>query len=980
MEFNRGRLELLDRHYGEHPIDESHGDVPPPGADASQRSDEQPSHSTGHLSNLRIERGNATGRTAPAAPRTARLGGSARFEPSSYRHDEGIQSTHHGSHAWHMDSAPPGDIPIHEITDTQPDASVTHHDSSPPGAGSVDPSRRASTSEVPRVPAEARPGPSQSIRIAGRLGGRITRFDYAQFLCAVRAWGTGQSREVAAREASMRGNTLRTYLDDNGLTNKGEAYLQTLSPTQQSEVRAAIAQRPASGHVGMDSSLGRSLGIIGSSSRTAQPASHPPIAEEAPVERERERSGRCWSADAGASSAAVEEGGIPPSLPAHYREIMSVLPGYERNVPLPDLQKQIDAMGATFQLGTYFSQLGTYHKTGMRFRNQLPLPARDRLNAALRRRASLRQSIPSRYDEIMGGDFLHNLALGMRLQDLTRRGHDFVNQWFRADGSLQPQGQSFRDSLGVVADRARFNAACAQRQTLAAAFKRIGRNGFTTIAKSLAKAGAHGRVKDAAEQAGVDVDDIRLFLTDDGLTPAGDMWVPQIVSRVRTTVQTALGRWIERRRQQGTVQPPESAAPSALLRLNRSPMKEGQPRAGTYRDAKRTRRSSQGENAAQPRARTNPARAEAPATSATPAQTLIDGGFVKASSAFLRPEASIADVAASAGIGEEALCAFLTENGLTDEGSELLRRCNLTTQAAVCWNVQLGLNRRAEARDHAAQPASPMRTASSVQPASPASTEQTSTESPRFSGLPSSQWSGWGYDTSTPVQEGMGPPAYPQPAYPSTPDWEVTGSPGPALSADSSLLGSHFSQWPTDLNTHGEEVMGPPAYPQPAYPSTPSWEVTGSPGPALSADSSLLGSQFSHWPSYPDTPGQDVMGPPGSAQPAYPSTPSWNVTGSPGPALSADSSLLGSHFSQWPTDLNTHGQEVIGPPACPQLAYPSTPSWEVAGSPGPALVQTPPSSARISHSGRPLRGHRVRMSWARQDRHCLPTPIPPSAI
>jgi len=411
MEFNRGRLELLDRHYGEHPIDESHGDVHAPGADASHSRDEQPSHSTGHLSNLRIERGNATGRTAPAAPRTARLGGSARFEPSSYRHDEGIQSTHHGSHAWHMDSAPPGDIPIHEITDTQPDASVTHHDSSPPGAGSVDPSRRASTSEVPRVPAEARPGPSQSIRIAGRLGGRITRFDYAQFLCAVRAWGTGQSREVAAREASMRGNTLRTYLDDNGLTNKGEAYLQTLSPTQQSEVRAAIAQRPASGHVGMDSSLGRSLGIIGSSSRTAQPASHPPIAEEAPVERERERSGRCWSADAGASSAAVEEGGIPPSLPAHYREIMSVLPGYERNVPLPDLQKQIDAMGATFQLGTYFSQLGTYHKTGMRFRNQLPLPARDRLNAALRRRASLRQSIPSRYDEIMGGTSSTTLRL-----------------------------------------------------------------------------------------------------------------------------------------------------------------------------------------------------------------------------------------------------------------------------------------------------------------------------------------------------------------------------------------------------------------------------------------------------------------------------------------------------------------------------------------------------------------------------------------
>ena len=316
--------------------------------------------------------------------------------------------------------------------------------------------------------------------------------------------------------------------------------------------------------------------------------------------------------------------------------------------------------------------------------------------------------------------------------------------------------------------------------------------------------------------------------------------------------------------------------PTASRRPDGSADKEAQHRAGVYRGGQRTRRSGQSENAAQPRARTNPARAEAPATSATPEQTLINGGFVKASTAFLQPNASMADVAASAGVSEEALRVFLTEDGITPKGSELLSQCNLTAQAAVCWNVHLGTSRRAEARAHAAQPASPVRTASPVQPASPTSTEQTPTESPRLSGLPGSQWSGW--DESTPVRDVMGPPAYPPPADPSTPNWEVVGSPGPALSADSSLLGSQ--QWPTDLNTHGQEVMWPPAYMQPAYP-----------------------------------------------QPAYPSTPHWEVTGSPGPALSADSSLLGSQ--QWPTDLNTHGQEVMWPPAYmqpayPQPAYPST--------------------------------------------------------
>ena len=460
MEFNRWGRELLDRHYGAQPIDESHGDVPPPGADASETRDEQSSHLMEHLSDLRTRRGNATGQTAPAVPRTARPGGSPRFEPS-----------------------------------------------------------------IPRVSAEARPGPSQSMQMTSRHGGRITRFEYAQFLSAVRAWGTGQSREVAAQGASMRGNTLRAYLDDNGLTNKGESYLQELSPTQQSEVRAAIAQRSASGR-----------GAIG--------------------------------------------GAFSSSLPAHYTEIMSTLPSYAQGVPLRELQKQIDATDARLQLGACFSPSGT--------------------------------------------------------------------------------------------------------------------------------------------------------------------------------------------------------------RPTRSANEQSHHRAGAYRGAQRTLRSGQGETTVRPQARRNSVKAEAPSTSAAPVQTLIDdgsvektlvsGGFVNASNAFLRANASMAAVAGSAGVGEEALRAFLTVDGLTRKGAELLSRCDVSTQAAVLWNVQQGLNRRDEARGHAAQP-----------------------------------------------------------TYPGMSNWELTGSPEPALSADSSLIGSRIAQWPAppgtpsqdvmgplgiDLNAEPEEVTGPEAFAQPAASDT----------------------------------------------------------------------------------------------------------------------------------------------------------------
>ena len=365
----------------------------------------------------------------------------------------------------------------------------------------------------------------------------------------------------------------------------------------------------------------------------------------------------------------------------------------------------------------------------------------------------------------------------------------------------------------------------------------------------------------------------------------------------------------------------------SLLSASRRPdISAGQLRrrgtdAGTT--SRRSARSGNSDAAAQPRARTGNDNAARPrpttsgnraaSTSADPVQTLIDGGFVRASNAFLRPEASMADVAAAAQISERALSTFLTEQGVTREGLELLHRCDLSTQAAVLWNVGQGTTRRAEANSNAAQPASPEQPASPIQP-----------ESPRLFGLPSAQWSGAAMNPATPGHEVTGPQGYPWPTHPSTPSWEVAGSAGPAMSADSSLLGSHFSQWPGHRGAPGQEVMGPPGRPLPADPSTPSWEVAGSAGPSMSADSSLLGSHFSHWPGHAGTPGQEVMGPPGHPLPAYPNTPSWEVAGSAGPAMPADSSLLGSHFSHWPDHPGTPGQEVMGPPGSPLPADSNT--------------------------------------------------------
>ena len=356
----------------------------------------------------------------------------------------------------------------------------------------------------------------------------------------------------------------------------------------------------------------------------------------------------------------------------------------------------------------------------------------------------------------------------------------------------------------------------------------------------------------------------------------------------------------------GMLQPFQDALalPTASRRPSLSALKYAHARRSRHPENATQPPSQPGsDRAAQPRARTAGAR---PASiNATPSQTLMSGGFVKASTAFLRPNATMGDVAAAAGLSEDALRTFLMETGLTQKGLDLVGRCDQSTQAAVLWNVHLGTTRRAEADNDAVQPTSPARSEDQV-----VSSPHAQPESPDFSGLPDSQWSGWARDTGTPYQEVMGPPGTQLPIHPSTPSWEVAGSPGPALSADSSLLGSHFPHWPSYPDTHGQEVMGPPGTQLPVHPSTPSWEVTGSPGPALSADSSLLGSHLSHWPAYPATPGQEIMGPPGSPLPADSNTTFGNLS-SIGP--------YGYHAAS-PLDLNADPDEVAGPEAPAQPA------------------------------------------------------------
>ncbi|ARU24601.1 diaminopimelate decarboxylase (plasmid) [Ralstonia solanacearum] len=204
------------------------------------------------------------------------------------------------------------------------------------------------------------------------------------------------------------------------------------------------------------------------------------------------------------------------------------------------------------------------------------------------------------------------------------------------------------------------------------------------------------------------------------------------------------------------------------------------------------------------------------------AQQLTSGGLMKVSSAFLQAHLDLATIAKQAGMREEELRPYFNESGLTEAGSTLLAQCDLSTQAAVLWNVQAGLtNRAASERGDIAHPQHSQSPQSSI-------------------GLPRSDWSGWQWNMNTPQHEVTGPYQSPQPSASDTfsglssfnqpayhdrefdlntpqevtQPWYQTPSPPQSPQSSVGLPRSDWSGWQWDMNTPQHEVTGPYQSPQ----------------------------------------------------------------------------------------------------------------------------------------------------------------------
>jgi hypothetical protein len=319
--------------------------------------------------------------------------------------------------------------------------------------------------------------------------------------------------------------------------------------------------------------------------------------------------------------------------------------------------------------------------------------------------------------------------------------------------------------------------------------------------------------------------------------------------------------------------------PSASRRPSVSAGKGKRHAADLHAALRRPRQLHRGNAAPQPQARASGN--SIASHSADPEQTLIDGGLVKASSAFLRPDTSMADIARAAGVSEDTLRTFLTDTGLSDKGFELVEKREISAQAGVIRNVQQGLARRIAAQGAAARPASPA------------------------------------FDARRTGQQVMGLPGDRLPAYASTPSWEVTGSPRPALSADCSLLGSRFSHWPGQPGTLGEEVMGPPASPLPADSDTTFGNLGSIASPRY------RGTQPFHLDA---AAYEDVTGPAAPAEPASSSTTFGDL----------ESLNVSRQYEAPSFDLNADADEVTGP-AAPALPAASDTTFRSLGSLGSSI-------------------------------------------
>gem|GEM_PF-4366191 len=309
-------------------------------------------------------------------------------------------------------------------------------------------------------------------------------------------------------------------------------------------------------------------------------------------------------------------------------------------------------------------------------------------------------------------------------------------------------------------------------------------------------------------------------------------------------------------------------------------------------------------------------------TSLDPMQTLLSDCLMRASTAFAKACSSTTDIARAAGVTEDALRPFFTESGLTEQGLTLLGRWSTSIQAAVMQNVWIGQNNRE----------APARTL--LPEASPSVT------------LPGSQWTGWAFDPGTPG-EVTGPARPPQTAasgnvfddleslnvgaqhgpgnFDFNAGYDYQDVTGPAMlsqptASDSTFGGleslASISGRPNrtfDLNTPGEEVMGPPRSSAELIASTPGDEVmrrAGSLLPEASLSATVPNSQWPGWAFDPGTPGE-VTGPAMLPQP----TASDSTFG----GLEPLGSISGRHDRTF--DLSTPGEEVMGPPrSSPQPA------------------------------------------------------------
>jgi hypothetical protein len=411
----------------------------------------------------------------------------------------------------------------------------------------------------------------------------------------------GGTLNDAAAHAGVAADDVRMFFTEEGLTPSGVARFVAVgtaasarivqhveqwrqqraqSPLPAASPSASFFEFAAPGQASADAradwqayeqeAIWRSLSGQHTPGSLVGPSVEPPALDEPPAPGD----------DPGASSltAALPAVATAPG-PSHYAEIMALLPDYARGAAIPVLQRNVGDPAATFNVGVYFTPKGGLHPRGIAFRKRLDEADQALVDAAVTARqaelsdeaiaAAARQEHyalrrPAAYDHIMNEDFLGGFASGRQLSELNHPtpGSFLARTYFKSDGTLSKGGVIFRNHLNT-ADRARFDKACSDRSAVVQAYRSIGRARFKKIAQSLSTGGR--TVEAAAAHAGVALSDLRLFLTDDGLTPAGKVCLHKPDLAIWASVARDLERWQQQRQPQRrrTPEHQEQGSPSS---------------------------------------------------------------------------------------------------------------------------------------------------------------------------------------------------------------------------------------------------------------------------------------------------------------------------------------------------------------------------------------------------------------------------------